>query len=435
MSSNATNVGTAVCDFALNGTALDQLYYLFSSLFIFILIVGITLKQAGSIIARNAIHHLFNTMLKIMIGTIVYFMFGYAFSFGKSSGFFIGTSKFFLVEEDRCNFGSYFLHSLIAISACVIAGGATMPRKSIKGTVLSAIFFVGFVYPVCVHWVWGNGWLEKGDGNGAFHDFGGSGVVHVVAGASALSLTILIGPRKLRYKHGVLVEVKPHSVPFVVLGGMLAFLGMIVLNASALPSFIDDSTGQQGRKVTNAMVSTFISGAGGGLSVLAVQFLDDRMVRMANVMNGILAGAVAIAAGADEIEPWSAVLVGCVAGFLQRWGSSTMRRHILDDACDVVATHLLPGLWGLVACALFAENLGVVYAWDANSFGLLGWNLAGAFSIFAWASITTYFIFFVLKAKKLLRVDYDAETAGLDGFLYGQYAYVGLESQPQRTKL
>eukprot|EP00049_Salpingoeca_infusionum_P012177 m.219615 g.219615 ORF g.219615 m.219615 type:complete len:481 (-) comp15116_c1_seq7:72-1514(-) len=421
-------VDAAVCDTELQGTSIDQFFLFACASWVLLMQLGFAFLEAGTVSAKNTTHVLFKNTLDVVIGAVAYFVCGFAFAYGDGTAF-AGANKFFLIGVDACDFGFYFFQYTFAAAATTIISGAVAGRTSVVAYISYSVIITAFVYPIIVHWAWStNGWLKVGNGEIGFQDYAGSGVVHVVGGTCALVGILLIGPRRDRIRNGVLVDLQPHSIPLLVLGGLVLTVGFLGFNAgSALR--IDDETGEQGVIVATALVSTIVSAAGGGLCSVVLHFFGDGTLNIVACINGLLAGSVAVCAGADVVQPWAALVIGILAGAVFHFGRRLVVRLGLDDACDAVAVHLGAGMWGVIARSLFAERVGVFHAWDKTSGLQLGWNVLGLIVIIAWSGGTAGTMFYLLKKKGLARVSAEAELAGLDGFEHGQSAYIGVESK------
>eukprot|EP00049_Salpingoeca_infusionum_P012169 m.220332 g.220332 ORF g.220332 m.220332 type:complete len:448 (-) comp15116_c1_seq56:317-1660(-) len=428
MASSPPSVHAVACDPEQFGTSIDQFFLFSCAAWVFLMQLGFSFLEAGTVSAKNATHVLFKNTLGIIIGAVAYFVCGYAFAFGEGTSF-VGANKFFLIGVNACDFGFYFFQYSFAAVATTILSGAVAGRTSVIAYIAYSVIVPAFVYPIVAHWAWSaDGWLGIGDGEVGYHDHAGSGVVHAVGGMCALVAILIIGPRRDRLRNGVLVDLQPHSIPLLVLGGLVLLVGFLGFNAgSALR--IDDETGEQGVIVATALVATIVSAAGGGLCSVVLHFFGDGTLNIVACINGLLAGAVASCAGADVIQPWAALVIGILAGAVFHLTSKLVVRLGLDDACDAVAVHLGAGIWGVIARALFAERVGVFHAWDKDSGLRLGWNLLGLVVIMAWSGGVCGLMFYVLKKKKIVRVSPEAEIAGLDGFEHGQSAYMGVESK------
>eukprot|EP00049_Salpingoeca_infusionum_P012164 m.220080 g.220080 ORF g.220080 m.220080 type:complete len:365 (-) comp15116_c1_seq39:4178-5272(-) len=362
MASQLVPVQQEICDPAEFGTSIDQFFLMVCAQWVLGTQIGYAFVEAGSISAKNVGHVLLKYLLGIIASLIAYSSSGYAFSFGVGSAFF-GASEFLMLGLNACNFAFYLFHLALAATTTTIISRAAAGRTSLLAHVLLSMFITAIVYPMTAHWAWStNGWLKVGNGEIGFQDYAGSGVVHVVGGTCALVGILLIGPRRDRIRNGVLVDLQPHSIPLLVLGGLVLTVGFLGFNAgSALR--IDDETGEQGVIVATALVSTIVSAAGGGLCSVVLHFFGDGTLNIVACINGLLAGSVAVCAGADVVQPWAALVIGILAGAVFHFGRRLVVRLGLDDACDAVAVHLGAGMWGVIARSLFAERVGVFHAW------------------------------------------------------------------------
>eukprot|EP00049_Salpingoeca_infusionum_P016430 m.335661 g.335661 ORF g.335661 m.335661 type:complete len:511 (-) comp16076_c0_seq46:183-1715(-) len=415
-----------VCDPERYGTSLDQFFLFSCAIWVLMMQVGFAFLEAGTVSAKNATHVLFKNTFDIIIGAIGFFICGYAIAYGDGTSF-IGLNKFFLIGVDVCDYGFYFFQYTFAAAATTIVSGAVAGRTSITAYVAYSIFVTSIVYPVIVHWTWtSEGWLSSGKDGIGYMDFAGSGVVHAVGGTCALVGIKIIGPRRDRIRNGVLIDLQPHSIPLLVLGGLMLVVGFFAFNAGSALS-IDDATGASGVSIAIALVSTIMSAAGGGFCAVILHHYRDGTLNIVACINGMLAGAVASCAGADVLQPWAALVVGIVSGAVCQYVSAKMVQLGLDDACDAVAVHLGAGSWGVIARPLFQARVGVFHAWDATSALQLAWNIVGLVVIIAWSAAATGFLFMLLKWKNMVRVPVEDELAGHGGE-HGQSTYYELES-------
>jgi ammonium transporter, Amt family len=148
------------------------------------------------------------------------------------------------------------------------------------------------------------------------------------------------------------------------------------------------------------------------------------------LINGAITGMVSICAGCAYVEPWAAVCIGFVAGWVYVGINKIVEMAMIDDPVGAIAVHLGGGFWGVVAVMLFAHNNriphiadgGVLYAWDRNSFVGLGKNALGGACIAAWTAVWSALIFGAMLVSGHLRVSPEAEEDGMD-FIEGEPAY------------
>jgi len=313
----------------------------------------------------------------------------------------------------------WFKMAMFAITAVAIIPGATAERDKLWGWVIAAAVVVGFLYPVVEHWVWGGGWLSEM----GFIDYAGSGVVHLTGGMLALMAAYIIGPRLGKFG-GKKKEPRAffgHSLPLSTIGAWLLVFGWFGFNVGS-----SVATDAQTINIELAWVAvTTAMAMAGGLFGAAVTSRGHALTSMA----GLLAGAVAICAGASMMHPLFAFITGLIAGLIMTFvqGLLEMKLHI-DDPAVCVPVHAACGFWGLIAAALFGTTfLGghPVYATSTIEAWLtqIGVQALGGLSIIAWTAVTGFALFWAINKAGLLRAHKDAELFGLDIAEHKTYAY------------
>jgi Amt family ammonium transporter len=273
-------------------------------------------------------------------------------------------------------------------------------------------------------------------------DFAGGGVVHVTGGLTALFATMILGPRRGRFRdeEGKLLEVPKefpgHSMALQMLGAFILWFGWYGFNAGSALALPYDSVG---RAATLAGVNTTLAAGMGGMTALfANLYILERLTGepffdLRYAMNGTISGLVAITAGCGVLEPWAAVVVGFVAGLLYIGGSKLLLVLRLDDAVDAIPCHLVNGAWGVIANGFFAspsrlliaygrdKHVGWVYSWSRGSGDatLLGTQLIGLLFIFGWVLFLMLPFFVWLDWMGWFRSDPLEEIVGLDTSYHG----------------
>lgn len=189
----------------------------------------------------------------------------------------------------------------------------------------------------------------------------------------------------------------------------------------------------------NAAVSTALAGAAGGIAALFTNLvLQERRTgephfSLVMAMNGSLSGLVAITAGCAIVEPWAALVIGIIAGWVYMWSSELLIKFRIDDAVDAIPVHMFNGIWGLIATGIFAapekleltygvsKHVGIVYSWARGSSdaSLLACQVLGALFIIGWTMVTVFPFFIWLNYKGWLRSDSLEELVGLDISYHG----------------
>ncbi|KAF8010637.1 hypothetical protein BT93_J1322 [Corymbia citriodora subsp. variegata] len=262
--------------------SINTNYLLFSAYLVFVMQLGFAMPCAGSVHAKNAMNIMLTNMVDAVVGSISYYLFGFAFAFGEGSDSnpFIGTYFFALKDIPNSNYDySYFLYQwAFAIAVAGITSGSIAERTQFSAYLVFSFFLTGFVYPIVVHWVWSsNGWLSPSSsdllfGSGAI-DFAGSGAVHLVGGIAGLWGSFIEGPRAGRFDaFGKAVPMRGHNATLVVLGTFLLWFGWFGFNPGSFDKILVSypTTSDQGNwtAIGRTKVMTTLAGSTAGLVTL-----------------------------------------------------------------------------------------------------------------------------------------------------------------------
>lgn len=334
--------------------------------------------------------------------------------------------------------GWYFQFAFAATAATIVAG-TVAERCKMAAYLCYSVFLTGFVYPVIVHSLWASDGFLSSFANEPFRgqgviDFAGSGVVHMTGGATALVAALVLGARKGRFHDedgNVLespAEFPPHSVALQILGTFILWVGWYGFNPG---SSLQIANSTSAAVSALAAVTTTIAAAAGCVSCM---FLDTIITAtkdgevsydLTMAMNGCLGGLVAITAGCAVVAPWSAVVIGMVAGVVYYVGSKTLIYFKIDDAVDAIPVHLGNGIWGILAVGLFAEPSRQALAYSGN-ITHVGWfyntsdgnlllnQFIGVCWILGWVTVVMGPFFIALNFLGMFRVDALEEEVGLD---------------------
>lgn len=427
---------------------LLQFLFVIAGAMIFFMQTGFAMLCAGSVRIKNVQNTMLKNLLDACGAAVAFFLVGYAFAFGgqndSTATTFIGTSDF-VSSGDSPAFW-FFQYTFSATSVTIVAG-TLAERCQMAAYLWYSVVLVGFVYPVVAHTLWSsNGFLSITNiklflGSGAI-DFAGSGVVHITGGTTALYATLVLGPRRGRFYDSqgepldTPKEFPGHSVALQLLGTMVLWFGWFGFNAgSALLLRVENV----GTVAAHAAVSTALSGASGGITALFTNlYIEERRTgepsfSLHMCMNGSLSGLVAITASCGLVEPWAAVVIGCVAGWIYICTSSMLVRLKIDDAVDAIPVHMFNGMWGLFAVGLFAsprlllkaydtdKHVGWLYSWGRGSADatLLASQFITILCIVSWTFFTMMPFFIWLNYMGWFRADSLEELVGLDISYHG----------------
>ncbi|MBA0757357.1 hypothetical protein Gotri_020460, partial [Gossypium trilobum] len=226
--------------------SINTVYLLFSAYLVFVMQLGFAMLCAGSVRAKNAMNIMLTNVVDAVVGSISYYLFGFAFAFGDTSNPFIGTNFFALKDIPNTSFDySFFLYQwAFAIAVAGITSGSIAERTQFSAYLVFSFFLSGFVYPVVAHWVWSSsGWLSASSTNPLFAsgaiDFAGSGVVHMVGAVAGFWGALIEGPRVGRFDaFGKPVPMRGHNATLVVLGTFLLWFGWFGFNPGSFDKIL-----------------------------------------------------------------------------------------------------------------------------------------------------------------------------------------------------
>ncbi|GFP91734.1 ammonium transporter 1 member 3 [Phtheirospermum japonicum] len=420
--------------------------------------LGFAMLCAGSVRAKNAMNIMLTNVVDAVVGSLSYFLFGFAFAFGEglNKNPFIGTSHFALKDIPTTTYDySFFLYQwAFAIAVAGITSGSIAERTQFSAYLIFSFVLSGFVYPVVAHWVWSSsGWLSPNSsgpllfGSGAI-DFAGSGVVHLVGGVAGLWGSLVEGPRVGRFDaFGKPIAMRGHNATLVVLGTFLLWFGWFGFNPGSFNKILVryPNTTDQGHwtAVGRTAVTTTLAGSTAGIVTLFGRRLLVGHWDALDVCNGVLGGFIAITSGCSVVEPWAAIVCGFFAAWVLIGLNILALKFQLDDPLEAAQLHGGCGAWGLIFTGLFAKEEFVTQVYDlgligvTRSYGLLlggGWGLIGAqvvelLVVLGWVSLTMGPLFYLLNWLRILRISVDEEIAGLDVSSHGGYAYNANEEE------
>jgi Amt family ammonium transporter len=294
---------------------------------------------------------------------------------------------------------------MFAATAATIVSGAVAERIKIGPFMVFAILYVGLIYPLAGSWKWGGGFLDMRET--PFYDFAGSTLVHSVGGWAALVAVCLLGARIGKFKDGKLQAIPGHNIPMATAGVIILWLGWFGFNGGSVLSADPALT-------SLTLVTTCLAAAAGGVVAALVSTIRYKNLDLTMFLNGILGGLVGITAGADQMSPTDAIIIGAVAGAIIVFAVSLIDRLKLDDPVGAIAVHLVCGIWGTLAVGLF----GALAGWSQFVSQLVG---VGAYALIC--IVSSFLILYVLKITVGIRVSEREELEGLDGFEHGMDAY------------
>ena len=400
-----------------NATDIGNLTTMMATFLVFFMQAGFAFLGAGLIRSKNVTNYMTKSFMDFAIASLSFWAFGFAIMTGTSAAGIAGTSNFFLVDggNDWQVYVDWMFQMVFAGTAATIVAGAVAERTKTQAYLAYSFIIGAIIYPLYGHWVWGGGWLGSLDviGLPAAADYAGSGVVHAVGGFIALAGAAVVGPRIGKYNpDGTANQLPIHSVPFVIIGTFILFFGWFGFNINS-----GDSIG------LNA-INTLLAGATGAVVALYISLIRTGQTDILMACNGALAGLVGITAPVAHVDPWAAVVIGAIAAPIM-FASVMFIENVLkvDDPVSAISVHGTCGLWGILAVGIFANGNN-----DVN--GLVGGEglqivsqLISMGVVLAWALVTGFAMFLLLKFTMGVRASRQEEEQGMDLSEHNQPAY------------
>ena len=385
---------------------------------------GLALFYGGLVRAKNVLNVLMQCFIAAGVVGVVWILVGYSIAFAPGNAYFGGLSKAFLsgvtMDSVVANFASpprnipeyvfVMFQAMFAIITPALIIGAIAERMKFSAYIAFITIWLLVVYCPIAHMVWSSdGWIF----NASAIDFAGGLVVHMSSGFSALVAALVLGKRRGFGRE----PMPPHSLPLCVAGAGLLWFGWFGFNAgsalSASPlaalAFLNTSTATSTAVVTWAVI----------------EWLHRGKPTALGIATAAVAGLVAITPACGNVSPMGSIAVGLGVSVLCYTALTFLKPMAgYDDSLDAFGVHGVGGMWGAIAVGLFAVTLGS----GIESNGQQVWvQLKGVAFTAVFAPLATFVILSGLKlAFGSLRVDDDAEEAGLDLSEHSESAYVSV---------
>ena len=364
----------------------------------------VTTKSVSTIAAKN--------IGKFAICSLVFFLVGYNLAYGVPEGGYVGS---FTIWTDTTNsetgysgYSDWFFQTMFVCATASIVSGAVAERIKIWPFFIFAAIMAGLIYPISMGWQWGGGWLSVA----GFSDFAGSTLVHACGGAAALAGVIVLGARSGRYTSQggkrVMVPFAASSIPLVTLGTFLLWFGWFGFNGFsqlAMGTFDDVNA------ISKIAVNTHLAGAAGTVTGAAMTRLIGGKTDIVMMLNGALAGLVAITAEPLTPGPITAMVIGSIGAIIMYYGTKMLERLGLDDVVGAIPVHMFAGIFGTLAVPFTNGNTD------------FGTQFVGMFSVVVFSFVLSYLTFTAMKATIGLRISKEAEKLGTDKAEVGVIAY------------
>ena len=397
---------------------INNVWMMICTALVFFMHLGFSLLEIGLTRQKNTINILFKNIFIMTIGILLYCLVGFNLMYPGEFNGFLGFAGFGLDAPATANgtldltynvgytyWTDFLFQGMFAATAATIVSGAVAERIKIGAFMVFAILYVGLIYPIAGSWKWGGGFLQRLET--PFYDFAGSTLVHSVGGWAALVAVCLLGARIGKFKEGNIQAIPGHSIPLATAGVLILWLGWFGFNGGSVLSADPALT-------SLVLVTTCLAAAAGGVVAALVYAIKFKNLDLTMFLNGILGGLVGITAGADQMSPTDAVIIGAVSGAIIVFAVSLIDRLKLDDPVGAIAVHLVCGIWGTLAVGIFG-NLASGAQFLSQLIGI------ASYAVICIAS--SFLILSVLKKTMGLRVSEIEEIEGLDAHEHGMDAY------------
>ena len=414
--------------------AINTVWVLLAAFLVFAMQVGFVMLESGFARERESVNILVEGIADTAICGIFFWAIGFAFMF-EDGNKFIGTHGFFL-QNLPDTYGTtgvpllafWVFQFAFADTASTITSGAMVGRCGFVGDLLYSVGVTGFIYPIVGHWCWGpDGWLALR----GFHDFAGSTVVHTIGGTISLAGAIALGPRLGRvFRRDGGGPMPPHNLILGAVGGLILWFGWYGFNPGSTLSALD----AQG--IGRVSFNTTLAACSAGLTALFYSYARSGKWDLGLLVNGFLAGLVAITCPCYWVNPTGAFFIGIIGAGAAIIGLEVLEYLRIDDPIGAVPVHMFAGMAGTISLGLFGAGRfglptatgvdttstveGLFYGGGAH---LLWVQTYGTFSVMAATFVVAMVLMYAVKLTGTLRISETGEREGLDVHEHGASAY------------
>ena len=399
----------------------NNVWMMLCTALVFFMHLGFSFLEIGLTRQKNTINILFKNFFIITMGLIVYCLVGFNLMYPgdfdiigngilgfAGPGLDAAAAADLSYNEGYTYWTDFLFQGMFAATAGTIISGAVAGRIKINAFMLIVFLYVLIVYPIVGSWQWGGGFLSTLTDEVGFYDFAGSTLVHSVGGWGGLVIIYLLGARKGKFdSSGKAVAIPGSNIPLSAAGVLILWLGWFGFNGGSVLSADPANT-------SLVLVTTCLAAAAGGLGASFLSSLMYKNLDITMFMNGVLGGLVGITAGADQMGPTDAILIGAIGGAIVVLGVAFLDKCKLDDPVGAIPVHLFAGIWGTLAVGIFGASAG----FDQFMVQLASTGIVGVFCVVGAAIIAL-----IVKSIMGLRVSDEEEEIGLDISEHGTKAY------------
>ncbi|RPH50896.1 MAG: ammonium transporter [Desulfobacteraceae bacterium] len=418
---------------------VDTVWVLFTAFLVFFMNLGFAMVESGLCRAKNTVNILAKNFIVFALSSVSFWVIGWGLMFGNGNSFAGLEGLFFAGGADNSPamgeaykgaytalnwsgvpmWAKFFFQLVFAGTAATIVSGAVAERIKFHSFIAFSFILVAIMYPITGHWIWGGGWLQSL----GMYDFAGSTVVHSVGGWSALAGVILLGSRLGKYRaDGSVNPVLGHNMSMATLGGIVLWFGWFGFNPGSTMAVGDGSA------IAHVAMTTNTAAAMAVISSTVTSWSLQKKPDLSMIINGALAGLVAITAPCAFVSVGSSAIIGLIAGVLVVFAVFMFDKLKIDDPVGALSVHLVNGVFGTLAVGLFAQDKitgtatgnGLLFGGGAK---LLIAQLVGAVAVGVFTFTVAFVVWYLIKQVMGLRVSREEEIGGLDLGEHGTKAY------------
>ena len=400
---------------------LDQVWILLAGFLVFFMQAGFAMLEGGMIRETGVVNSLAENFMDACVTAIVFFVVGYGIAYGDAAAgsSIFGGAELFLggVSGTAAGEGEklvdFFFQFAFAGAAATIATGAMAERTHFIGKLIYSAILGAIIYPIVVFWTWGGGWIAQQ----GFIDFAGSTIVHMTGGIVALVGAYMVGPRAGR------IFGRPpaaSNLAIASLGTFILWVGWYGFNVGSTLGASDPN------QLGLVAVNTTLAAAAGALGAMFFKHYRTQGWNMSFILNGSLAGLVAITAGCAVVTPIASIVIGLLAGILVVLSVTAVERMKIDDAVGAFSVHGVCGAFGTLMIgivgsealmtALLESETPVQSLLDGGALDTLVAQIVGVVGVAVWVTVTSFMMFGILQVANILHVDPEADRIGIDAY-------------------